>query len=192
MTDEMKLVLGYDTYALQLQDIDLSRFNGQTFTVNLGSVENAIDSEGIASSSLKTSERVMKVLDSSTAAVQIPKDFSESLDECDVGRTSTRPLLQQRLSYSVFLTDILFQSQNQSRFDVGSIIVSTRLRCAENSTLLNPITMVFRTINQVLFSFYIIDNTLHDKKQLQLNGTDVSDGSCAIWDPDSGNGTNDV
>ncbi len=151
-SNDDKLVLGYDTYALQLQDIDLSKFNGQTFTVNLGSVENALDSERSVRSSLKTSERVMQILDNSTAAVQIPEDFSESLDECNSDQLSMEaslPSSQQRLSYSVFLTDILFQSRNQSRFDIGSIIVSTRLRCAENSTLLNPITIIFRTIEQV-------------------------------------------
>ena len=145
--DDDKVVLGYDTYALQLQDIDLKQFNGQTFTVNLGSVENALDSEGPFSDSLKTSELVMQILDNSTATVQIPNDFSESLDECNNNGLSS--FSQQRLSYSVFLTDILFQSQNRS-IDIGSIIVSTRLRCAENSTLLNPITVIFRTIGQVL------------------------------------------
>lgn len=151
-SDDDKLVLGYDTYALQLQDIDLGKFNGQTFTVNLGSVQNAIYTEGSISDALKTSERVMKILDNSTAAIQIPEDFSESLSECnndDLLMAAFLPRSQQRLSYSVFLTDILFQSKNQSRYDIGSLIVSTRLRCAENSTLLNPITAIFSTFDQV-------------------------------------------
>ena len=145
-----KVVLGYDTYALQLQDIDLKQFNGQTFTVNLGSVENALGLEGPFSDALMTSELVMQIHDNSTATVEIPNDFSESLDECNSNRLSSFLSSQQRLSYSVFLTDILFQSQNQSRFDIGSIIVSTRLRCADNSTLLNPITLIFRTVGQVM------------------------------------------
>ncbi len=40
-----KLLFGYDTYALQLQNIDPDKFKGQTFTVNLGSVEDALQSK---------------------------------------------------------------------------------------------------------------------------------------------------
>lgn len=147
--EEGKLVLGYDTYALQLQDIDLSKFNGQTFFVNFRSVEDALALKGSIDSFLGTT---VEIVDNATAALHIPKAVSESLDKCNDNMLPMGSFLsgnQQRLSYSVFLTDILFQSQNRSRFDIGSIVVSTRLRCAENSTLLNPITATFRTIKQV-------------------------------------------
>lgn len=149
-SDDNKLLLGYDTYALQLQNIDPDKFKGQTFTVNLGSVENALQSDEKFQDSLKTSEMVMKVLDNSTAAVQLSDNFFNTISGCsDADLSSTSTSTRQRLSYSVFLTDILFQSFNQSRFDIGSIIVSTRLRCAVNVTLINPIILIFQTVEMV-------------------------------------------
>lgn len=148
-----KLVLGYDTYALQLQNIDPDKFKGQTFTVNLGSVEDAMRSEDNLQDSLMTSEMVMHVLDNSTAAVQLPDTFLDTLSGCSATDLSTSVGTLQRLSYAVFLSDILFQSQNQSgRFGIGSIIVSTRLKCEENITIINPIIIIFRTVDQVQYN----------------------------------------
>lgn len=162
-TSGNKLLLGYDTYALQLQNIDTDKFKGQTFSVNLGSVEEAMQTKEEFEDALKTSEMIMQVLDNSTAAVQLPENFLATIEECR--DDDTNPL--QRLSYSVFLTDILFQGQNQSKFDIGSIIVSTRLRCAENITLTNPVILIFNTVEK-------------------LNNTDAENGNCAIWDPELG------
>ena len=131
----------YDTYALQMQDIDPDTFKGQTFTVNLGSVEEALNStEGFKDESLKISEMDLEVLDNSTAAVQISEKF---IEECQMENTSSSNLTQ-RLSYNVFITDILFQSLKvNSTLAIGSIIVSTRLRCKMNSSLSNPIRVIF-------------------------------------------------
>ena len=130
------VVFGFDTYALQLQDVD----DLQTFSVNLGSVEDALQSEDGFGDSLITSEMVMDVLVKSTASVYLPDSFFSML---------TNNTNRSRLSYSVFLTDILFQSPNQSSFDIGSIIVSTRLKNYA-ATLLNPIQVSFRTIGMVI------------------------------------------
>ena len=139
-----KLVFVYDTYALQMQDIDPNTFKGQTFTVNLGSVEEALDStEGFKEKSLKISEMDP---DDSTAAVQISE---EVIEECQMENTSSSNLTQ-RLSYNVFITDILFQSLKvNSTLAIGSIIVSTRLRCKMNSSLSNPIRVIFLTNDKV-------------------------------------------
>lgn len=148
-SDANKLLFGYDTYALQLQNTDTEKFKGQTFTVNLGSVEDALQSGERFQDSLKTSEMVMQVLDNSTAAVQLSDNFFNMISECSETDLSTSTSTRQRLSYVVFLTDILFQSFNQSRIDIGSIIVSTRLRCAANVTLINPIMLTFQTVEKV-------------------------------------------
>ena len=139
---------GFDTFALQLQDIDPDLFNGQTFTVNLGSVEDALQTSGNLGDSLRTSEVVMNILVNSTASVNLPDDFFASSM-----KRSTEDVLNNtnelRLSYTVFLTDILFQSQNQS-VDIGSIIVSTRLSSEEADFIpKNPIEVSFRTIRMV-------------------------------------------
>ncbi len=74
-SSEDKAVFGFDTYALQLQDINSSLFSGQTFTVNLGPVEDAVESEGNIQENLTTFEMVMQTLENSTASVQLPDNF---------------------------------------------------------------------------------------------------------------------
>ena len=144
-SSEKKAVFGFNRYALQLQDID-DKFKGQTFTVDLGPAEEAMKTEGNIRDSLATFEETMKVLENSTASVQLPANFSDSVQGC---ANESGPTNLLRLSYSVFLTDILFQSGQEGR-GVGSIIVATRLGCAENSSLLNPLRVLFRTVGQVV------------------------------------------
>ncbi len=133
------LSFGLNNYALNLQDIDFNKFREQTLAVNLGSVEDALISGGELGNSLKiTSE---ESLANSTAAIQLPDRFLESNEQCSQSNRSNI----QRLSYSVFLSNILFQSLNQSQFDIGSIIVSARVRCAVNS---KPVTTYFRKVKQ--------------------------------------------
>lgn len=155
-SSENKAVFGFDTYALQLQDIDPSLFNGQTFTVNLGSADDAVESQGNIQESLKTFDMVAQILEKYTASVQLPNDFLDSVQGC-ASDGSSFDLNQLRLSYSVFLTDVLFQSR-QNQFDIGSIIVATRLGCADNTSLRNPIRVIFRTVKQVqLYRKYAVD-----------------------------------
>ena len=145
---EDEVIFGFDTYALQLQDVDPHLFNGQTFTVNLGSVEDALQSNGNLGASLNTSEMVMNILvNHTTSSVKLPENFfTGSMNRSmENGSNSTDEL---RLSYTVFLTDILFQSPNQSSFDIGSIILSTRLS-SEVELNLGPIEVSFRTVNMV-------------------------------------------
>ena len=142
-----KAVFGFETYALQLQDIDPSLFNGQLFTVNLGSVENAMELNRDIEESLMTSEMAMEVLRNSTASVELPNDLLDSIPGC---AGDMNPEL--RLSYSVFLTDNLFQSpQTQNKTDIGSIIVAVRLGCSGNASLFSPLIVTLRTAQQVLY-----------------------------------------
>ena len=144
-----KTIFGFVTYALQVQEFDPLKFNGQMFTVNLGSVEEAMNSTGIQEKDLITSEIVMSVLTNATASVRIPSDLIHEMgytdNNCQVESLNSS---QHRLGYSVFLSDILFQSLTQSQYRVGSIIISVRLKCLE-SNLTMPIQTTFRTDSQV-------------------------------------------
>ena len=176
------VVFGFDTFALQLQDIDPNSFNGQTFSVNLGSVEDALQSEGGLGDSLVTSETVMDILVKSTASVYLPESFLENVDNLLANDTD-----MLRLSYSVFLTDVLFQSPNQSGFDIGSIIVSSRL---SYSTLLKPVQVSFRTARMVysnvaLAIVIVILCILMQKNDSELE-PQLDNGACAIWKGDEG------
>ena len=123
------------TYALQVNDIDTSNFQGQTFTVDLGSVQDGRSI--IREEAIETVSRI-KAYQNRTASVQIPASTFQ-----DIGQSSG----QQRLSYSVFVRDTLFQSsdENQSNLTVGSIIVAVRVNGTTASrSLSTPITVTFQ------------------------------------------------
>ena len=152
-----KTVFGYETYALQIQKLDPLEFKGQTFTVDLGSVADTMNITQIKENELITSEVVMSAISNATASVSISRDLVNGRDNCQSEASNSS---QQRLSYSVFLSDILFQSLNQSQFKVGSIILSARLNCLANDSefLSSPIQTTFRTHSQVCT--YLLTNTI--------------------------------
>lgn len=145
-----KLTFGFNNYAMQLQDIDPGAFNGQTFSVNLGSVEDALISDNGFNNSLKTSNVLVEVMNDSTAAIQLPENFIQSIEGYE-DENQNLTSNQLRLSFAVFLTDILFQSENDTKMKIGSIIVSTRLKLAEQSSLFSQITTTFRTNQDVCY-----------------------------------------
>ena len=144
-------VFSYTTFSLQVQQIDVSTFNGQTFIVALGSYEHATNgSEQINQENLITANAIFNSTDAyilnhtedATASIQLPPSLSEELLRCsDRGNSSNR---FQRLSYSVFLRDSFFQPRNRSQFKVTSIILAPRFHCTlENLSI--PIQTTFQT-----------------------------------------------
>ena len=128
------------TYALQLHDVDTSNFQGQTLSVDLGSVQEAMSiSSNIREEAIETIEGNKVFLNNRTASVQVPASVFQDLGQSDV---------QQRLSYAVFVRDTLFQSsdENQSNLTVGSIIVAVRVNGSTASgNLSTPINVTFQT-----------------------------------------------
>ena len=138
-------VFTFKTFAIKIQELDTSdEFEGQSFSVNLGSVEDSMNISGpISPNSLVSSDIAVEVSTRPTASIQLPNDLFMS---CGLSGT------QRRLSYSVFLSDVLFQNETQRRngLRVGSIILAPRLLC--NRTLNTPITVSFRTNRMVTIS----------------------------------------
>ena len=137
------------TYALQVNDIDTSNFQGQTLSVDLGSVQQAMRStSNIREEAIQTIEGNIEFLNR-TASVQVPVSVFRDFGQSDV---------QQRLSYAVFVRDTLFQSsdENQSNFTVGSIIVAVRVNGSTASgNLSTPINVTFQAV------FTLCDIFLH-------------------------------
>ena len=132
-------MFSYRTFALQVQNIDISSLNGQTFNVDLRSVEEARNMTGdIDDSNLITQENVMEALSNATAAIHISEEL---LNHCTPGLTN------QRLSYSVFLFDSFFLSQNPNE-TIGSLIIAARLKCGSNTTV-PPINFTLLSSNDV-------------------------------------------
>ena len=125
------------TFAIQANNIDTSSFQGETFSVNLGSVEDTMGiSSAIREEAIETIPGNM-TYQNSTASVQVPRSVFQELG-LDHG--------QQRLSYAVFLRDTLFQSsdENQSNLTVGSMIVAVSVNASMSGKLSTPITVTFQ------------------------------------------------
>ena len=184
-----KMVFAFETFALQVQELDPEEYKGQMFSVNLGSLERAReDNQTIEQTALMTSklesvtglkqnqdktdkEGVVNAIAGSTASLQLPEDL---LDLCnDTSSNNITSAVPQRLSYSVFKSDILFQNLNQSHLSIGSIIIAARLKCADNVTPNTSIKTTFqidrmvRTIQELLLidmtKFSVGGRKLHRK-----------------------------
>ena len=102
-------------------------------------------SGAIPKDSLET-DTIMNVSTDATASIQLPEDL---FDFCGLSSGSNS---ERRLSYSVFLSGVLFQDKNQPNLTVGSIIVAARVQCNNTMTLNTPITVSFRTNRTVTLS----------------------------------------
>ena len=138
ITNTTSAIFTRKTYALQVNDIVTSNFQGQTFSVDLGSVQEAMNiSSIIREEAIETISRI-KAYQNWTASVQVPASIFQ-----DLGQSGG----QQRLSYAVFVRDTLFQSseENQSNLTVGSVIVAVRVNgTTASGNLSTPITVTFQ------------------------------------------------
>ena len=143
------------TYALQLHDVDTSNFQGQTLSIDLGSVQEAMSiSSNIREEAIDTIEGNKVFLNNRTASVQVPASVFRDLSQNDV---------QQRLSYTVFVRDTLFQSsdENQSNLTVGSIIVAVRVNGSSASGNLSTTINVTFQASEVSGYVYALLYHLH-------------------------------
>ena len=139
-------VFAFKAFALQVQTLDPAEYQGQTFSIDLGSVEESMRlGQNIEERDLVTSDMVMDAVTGATASIQLPEDLLECFNSSVCNSTSTSfNVTAHRLSYSVFLLDTLFQNVNQSHLKIGSIIVAARLRDTENITLNTPVQTTFQ------------------------------------------------
>ena len=159
---EDKTVFGYSTYALQVQNIDSMKVGGRALTVDLGSVDEALNSGQISEEDLITGDSLMFVLTNATASVYIPTDsLINNVNSCTLEMLNTSQ--QTRLSHSVFLSDILFQTNfGSNNFSIGSIIIAARIQCLDGIFLPMPVRTTFRVNPKVnnhapndIMEFYI-------------------------------------
>ena len=145
---EDRTVFGYSTYALQVQSIDSVKVGGHALTVNLGSVDEALNSGQISKENLITGASLMSVLTNATASVYVPTDLLiNNVNSCTLETLNTS---QQRLSHSVFLSDILFRSHFRNNYSIGSIIIAARIQCLDGAFLPMPVRTTFRTNPKVI------------------------------------------
>ena len=102
-------------------------------------------SGAIPKNSLET-DTIMNISTNAMASIQLPDDLFKTCGN------SSGSANQKRLSFSVFLSGVLFQDKNRPNLTVGSIIVAARARCNNTMTLNTPVTVSFRTNRTVTIS----------------------------------------
>ena len=142
-------VFAFETFALQLQELDPETYEAQVFTVSLGSIEDISNISGkIPDESLTIQDTMMEILNNATASIQLPGDLFDHLSDCSETNISTVNItLSRRLSYSVFLSNALFQSTELDEYKLGSVIVAARMNvnCGNGTNLNTPLTASFAT-----------------------------------------------
>ena len=123
-------ILTRESYAIIIEEVDTDSFTGETLTIDLGSVDNALKlGNNIEESALNKEAGTNSSFQGRfTATVQVPQSiFNDNKLNTDE---------KQRLSYSVFVRGSLFLNQNASQ---QSIIVGVRVNGTD--ILQNPITV---------------------------------------------------
>ena len=119
------LVFALNNFVLLLRDVNPGSFSGESLSVNLGPVEEAVrNSSGINEEALVI---LMDPLLSATASVKSPESLFDGI--------TTYASPWQRIVYSVFLTNALFLTLDTDCGDsaVGSIVLGVDV----NSTVTN-------------------------------------------------------
>ena len=156
-----RATLTFRTFALQLEEIDTNAFNGQKFTVSLGTVERArnisnnidqralITEDGEVDSAMNNGNAVRNISEA-TATLRLPPLLFRNCINSETN-TSLSMASRQRLSYSVFLTDALFLPANRTLNKVVSLVVGARTSCQlENKTEVTlPIQSSFQILETV-------------------------------------------
>ena len=97
-----KTVFAFKAYICitSIQTLDAEEYHGQTFSIDLGSVEEAIQlKQKIEQENLITSDMVMDAVTGATASIQLPENLLESLNS---GNLTSINATAQRLSYLCF------------------------------------------------------------------------------------------
>ena len=154
-------VFAFETFALQLQEVDPETYEAQAFTVNLGSIEDMSNISGkIPDESLMIQDTMIEILKNATASVQLPDDLLDYFVDCNEVNTSVdNTTLTRRLSYSVFLSNALFQSTEIDEYELGSVIIAARVKinCGNSTNFNTPITATFaanKTVRTFLKLYY--------------------------------------
>ena len=170
---EDKKLFTRENFALQIQEIDVALFAGEAFNVDLGSVEEAMNTSGnIDPSSLLT---LLNPLSNATGSLSVSERVVTESNSSNV-----------RLGYSVFVSSSLFPTESPNT-TVASIILNLRLSNYDTNTveiISDLFNVTFLTIEPP------VSKTLHLTSRImiisrlcvirQANMTIVNE-TCADW-----------
>ena len=152
-TDGNRPTFTRENFALQLQQIDISIFAGESFNVDLGTVEKAMNnSENIDPQALVS---LLNPLSNATGSLIVSNRVS--------GRIDINASNSVRLGYSVFVSSSLFPTESVNT-TVASVILNLKLSgyTKSNATIDDLFNVTFLTIDPPM-------------------NQDVANETCANW-----------
>ena len=152
-TDGNRPTFTRENFALQLQQIDISIFAGESFNVDLGTVEKAMNnSENIDPQALVS---LLNPLSNVTGSLTVSSRVS--------GRIDINASNSVRLGYSVFVSSSLFPTESVNT-TVASVILNLKLSgyTKSNDTIDDLFNVTFLTIDPPM-------------------NQDVANETCANW-----------
>ena len=152
---EDKKLFTRENFALQIQEIDVSLFAGETFNVDLGTVKEVMNASGnIDPSSLLT---LPKPLSNATGSLSVSERAVTESNSSNV-----------RLGYSVFVSSSLFPTESPNT-TVASIILNLRLsNYNTNTSIADLFNVTFQTIDPL-------------GSVCQPGSTIIENETCADW-----------
>ena len=167
------VVYAFDNFGLILEDVDGESFTGEAFSVDLGPIKEAIQSDGsIDEDSLV---RMASALPNATAAVIVPESLFNSdttyqnnnsnynnTGSESVSLTNNPSVHTHRLIFSVFLQSSIFQNEKTdcSKKGIGSVIVSLQINSSLYKLANTNIKINFQENREVLKSTCMQTSTI--------------------------------
>ena len=144
-SSHVRTVFAFNTFAIQVEDLNVDIFNGQTFIAALGPIEQALNiSDRISQNALITVDGAAKNFNMATGSLHLSLKFFDEL----VNKSEVESEAIQRLSHSIFLSDAFFNFENRT---LGSIIVAarTRYQLVNKAMVSVPVRTSFQVIDTV-------------------------------------------
>ena len=153
-TDGNRPTFTRENFAIQLQQIDISTFAGESFNVDLGTVEEAMNNSGNIDPQALVS--LLNPLSNATGSLTVSSRVS--------GRIDNNASNSVRLGYSVFVSSSLFPTESVNT-TVASVVLNLKLSgyTESNDTIDDLFNVTFQTIDPPM-------------------NQDFADETCANWD----------
>ena len=153
-TDGDRPTFTRENFAIQLQQIDISTFAGESFNVDLGTVEEAMNNSGNIDPQALMS--LLNPLSNATGSLTVSSRVS--------GRIDSNASNSVRLAYSVFVSSSLFPTESVNT-TVASVVLNLKLSgYMETNDIIDDLFNV---------TFLTIDPPMNQ---------DVDNETCANWD----------
>ncbi len=133
--NETMVVIPLSSFAVAVQEVQPEVYDGQTFSVLLGTDFGFAEDTAINASSLAFAKR-----EGSTASITIPQNIF-SFIEADTSLTNMTT--QARITQSVFLTNSLFIRREESELEVSSVIIAAAISGVTVRGIDPPILLTF-------------------------------------------------